>query len=298
MNSGAFHTNAGPNRVDSVIVTDYRHLGPIARFTNDLLDLNQPFVYFRDFQLEKALHEQRICPGNDNARVTIGFARDLLYNGPDHIPFAETIPEDLLFPGHLELGLVVHHENLATTNLVEFSHYDLAHEILIPVYGVILLNVTDTLTECLPGRHDSTAAKIFELDFFGNFIPNFEIFIDLLGIGLFDLRYGVFDRPIFHNLADVQDLHIAVIRIQDDLKGIIRPVPLPDHSPEYVFHDQLQCVAIDVFFASDLCKRGNKIRILHGENALGPLGFTRAILCGLWRCPIGKSLPLHFWFEY
>ena len=57
MDTGALHTDASANGVDTVVVGFHGDFGFLARFADDLLDGDESVIDFRHFRFEESLQE-------------------------------------------------------------------------------------------------------------------------------------------------------------------------------------------------------------------------------------------------
>ena len=82
----------------------------------------------------------------------------------------ETLCRDLLFTWKTHLNLVVHHEDVVRTNLIDFADDYLANTLGVLFVNVILLNIANPLIEilnCL--RNQATSERVgnvLKRDFF------------------------------------------------------------------------------------------------------------------------------------
>jgi len=112
----------------------------------------------------------------------------------------------------------VQHQDFPATDLIHLADNNLADQVLVPLDRIVFLDIPDSLRERLTSRHDGTTTKVLELDLFCDFVPYLKVLVNLLGFRLFYFRHRILNRPVFHNLTDVDDLHVTVVRVQDDLE--------------------------------------------------------------------------------
>ncbi len=178
MNTGPFHPDTGADRIDAFIVRDHGDLRPFSRFTYDFLDLYDALVNLGDFQFEELLHKHGIRSRNDNLRISCSITVDFLDDCPNHVPFAVSISIDLLRSWENEFDFVMDDQDFPSSDLVDLTYYNLTDQLLVPFKDIFLLNVSNSLTECLPGRHNGAAAEVLEIDFLRNFIADTKVSID------------------------------------------------------------------------------------------------------------------------
>src|SRR5690606_35981033 len=242
---------------------DHGHLRALTGLTNDALDLHDSIVDLGHLELEEPLHEDGVGTADDHLWVCAGIAPDLLHHGTQHVALSITILENLFASGQHQLGFVVDDEHLASARLIHFAHHDLADKLGVILVDVFLLDVADTLTERLSGRHHGAPAEVDDAHFAGYFVANLEVLIHLFCIVQLDLGNRILEIEVGHYFPNVNDLDVAVVGIEDDLKGVVCPVRLTNHGPIDVLDDQRQRIAIDAFLACNLRKRRNKCRALH-----------------------------------
>ena len=109
-------------------------------------------------------------------------------------------------------------ENLPAPDLIDFTYDDFADQFLIPLEDILLFYVPNTLTKRLARRHYSPTPKIFEVNLFGHFIAYHEFRVGANCVGIFNLCNRIVQIPILYHFPDMQNLHIAMIWIQDDLE--------------------------------------------------------------------------------
>ncbi len=62
LNAGAFHADAGADRIDHRVIRNDSNLGALTRFAGDTLDYDDAVMDFGNFHLEEADDEIRIGP--------------------------------------------------------------------------------------------------------------------------------------------------------------------------------------------------------------------------------------------
>ena len=263
MNTNPLHAYTGPHRVNSLIVAQHSHLGPLAGLTNDAFDFHDTLVYLGYLQFEQPLHKNRIGPANDDLRVVAKVPFHLLYNRPEHVSLTIPILEYLLRTRKHQFHLVVNHKHLAPPCLVDLAHHYFADQVGVILVYLFFLDIPDPLAESLTGRHYRAATKPRDIDLAGYFLPYLEILIHLPRVIQFDFRDRILQVPVLHNILDVEDLDIPVIRIENDVEVVVCAVPFADHSSKNILDDQREGVTIDILFARNLCKRRYKCRALH-----------------------------------
>ena len=268
VNTNPLHAYTGPHRIDSLIVAQHSHLGPLARLTNDAFDFHDTLVYLGHLQLEQPLHKNGIGPANDNLRIVAKVSFHLLYNRPEHVSLTITILEYLLRTRKHQFHLVVNHKHLAPPRLVDLAHHYFADQVGVILVYFFFFDIPDALTESLTGRHYCATTKPRDIDLTGYFLPDLEILIHLSRVIQFDFRDRILQVPVFHNILDVDDLDIPVIRIENDVEVVVCTVPLANHGSKNILDDQREGVTIDILFARNLCKRRYKCRALHVQVSL------------------------------
>ena len=203
MDSGPLHSHTGPYRIDSLVITDYGYFCPLSWLANDFFDFHDSFVDFGDFKFKQPLHEQRVSTTDYDLWITCSVSPHFLDHGSNHVAFSIPVSVNLFVTGKNQLRFVVNHEDFSPADLINFSNDDFTYIIRVPFVHVFLLNITDSLAECLSGSHHCTPAKIFEIDFLGNLVSDFDIFVDKDGFGQSDLCNRIFDIPLRNNFADM-----------------------------------------------------------------------------------------------
>ncbi len=108
MDPHPLHTNAGADRVDTLVVAHDGDLRTVARDPGNLLDFNDAVVHFRDLNLEEPLHEHRRRPANDDLRVGARVAFHFSNDRPEHIAFPVMIVRNLFVAGQDHFDAIVH----------------------------------------------------------------------------------------------------------------------------------------------------------------------------------------------
>ena len=150
-------------------------------------------------------------------------------------------------------------QHFPSANLIDFPDDDFADEVGIPLVDILLFDVPDTLAERLPGGHHGAPAEILHVKFLAHFVSDLKVRVDLDGVFPFDLRDRIFKIQVGDNFPDVKDLDVAMIGVQDDLKGLIRSVAFLDHGTKDILHDQLKQIALDALLAGNFRKGRNKV---------------------------------------
>src|SRR5690606_28704524 len=249
---GALHADAGADGVDAVVVADDGDLRAVARLAHDGLDLDDAVVDLGHLELEEPLDEHRRRPADHDLRAGAGVADDLLDDGPEHVALPVAVLVDLALLREHQLGLVVDDEDLLPAGLVDLPDDDLADELGVLPVDVLLLDVADLLAERLERRLHGAPPEVVDGDGLGHLVPDLVVLVDGEGVALLDLGHGVLEVVVLDDLADVDDLDVAVVGVEDDLEVVVGAVALLDHGAEDVLDDDLERVAVDVILARDL----------------------------------------------
>ena len=268
-------------------MANHGHLCAVARHADHLLDLDDAVVNLGHFKLKQTLDKNRRRTADDHLRAgacLVG-GYHVFHHRADHVAFAIAVLVNLALFLDDQFYLVVDHEHLAAASLVDLADHNLVHQLGVVAVNVLLLNVANPLAEGLEGRLDSTAAKIVDLDCFSHFIVHLVILINLQRGALLNLHDGIFQVVVLHYRADVDDLVVAVVGVEDDLERlrVVGAVALLDQRAEHVLDDDLKRVTVDVFLARNLCERGYEHGALHGRFGLG----TSVFVLRAWRLEIG-----------
>ena len=131
MNTGTFHSDAGADRVDTVIVRLNGHFCSLSRNTGNRLDGDQTIVDFRNFKFEQTLQEQFVCTGKDDLRIVVVVVHPL-YDSTHGFTFTVKISRDLFcFREQQLITLVIQQQDLLLPYLVNIGCDDIADFILI-----------------------------------------------------------------------------------------------------------------------------------------------------------------------
>ena len=289
----AFHTDARTNGVDPLVVADDRYFGPVSWLADDALDLDDTFVDLGHLHLKEPLHEQRGRPADDNLGTAARVAHDVFDDGTEHVALAVTILVDLLLAGQHQLHLVVNDQHLAAADLVDLANDDLADQLAVFLEDVLFLDVADLLAEGLPGRHHGAPPKVLDVHLTGDLVFHLEVLVDLDGIIQFDLGHRILQVPVLDDLAHMDHLDVPMVGVKNDLKGIVRAIPLANHRAEDILHDELQYVAFDALFAGDLRKGRDQVRAMHTSLSV----LTRATAHAPRKCRRGQCAGFVFYLE-
>src|SRR5690606_2173200 len=259
----ALHADAGADGVDAVVVADDGDLRAVARLAHDGLDLDDAVVDLGHLELEEPLDEHRRRPADHDLRAGAGVADDLLDDGPEHVALPVAVLVDLALLREHQLGVVVDDEDLLPAGLVDLPDDDLADELGVLPVDVLLLDVADLLAEGLKRRLHGAPPEVVDGDGLGHLVAHLVVLVDLERVGLLDLGHGVLEVVVLDDLADVDDLDVPVVGVEDDLEAVVGAVALLDHRAEDVLDDDLERIAVDVLLARDLGEGGDEGLALH-----------------------------------
>src|SRR5690606_19015710 len=103
LDARAARPDAGPHRIHVGPVADHRHLGAVARFAGDGLDLHRAFGDLGDLHFEEALHQPGVAAAEHHLGPALGVA-DLHHVRPQPVADPVGLARDLLGTGQHRLG--------------------------------------------------------------------------------------------------------------------------------------------------------------------------------------------------
>src|SRR5690606_31093726 len=155
LDARALQPHAGADGVNGLVPRVHRHLRPSTDLARDPLDVHDTLVDLRDLQLEQRRHEHGIRTRQDQPRP-LGRLLDPLQHRTDRLALTEPLPRVLLLPRDDRFrlpGLVEHHHDLATLDLLDFSAQQLADPVRVLLADALALALADSLDDPLLGGH-------------------------------------------------------------------------------------------------------------------------------------------------
>ena len=144
----------------------------------------------------------------------------------------ETLRRDLLFTWKTHLNLVVHHEDVVRTNLIDLADDHLANTLGVLFVDVVLLNVANTLVEILNCLCDQSTSKrisnVLESDFLEVLVADlWMVACDLTNFFCGDLRLRVLN--LFNDFPHEIDFDVSLLHVYDDVEVGFKAILLLHH---------------------------------------------------------------------
>ena len=240
LDPGTPQTDTGAYRVDRLIVAIDGDLGSPTHFARDFLDVDDPLMNLRHFEIEERTHEDRRRPRQDQPG-SFGRLFDLLEYTADGISLPEPLPRILILPRDygVRVGRAVeHHHDLASLDLLDLARQQLSHTIGVLLPNPVPFVFADPLYDALLHRHHGISAEIFKVDRNLHHVPDLEILIVPAGFFEADLGRRILD--LFHHTAEHHNAQTTGGVVDADLRlyvGAMYPSQAcHDAIPQQVVH--------------------------------------------------------------
>ena len=280
LHAAAAHADAGPDRIDRVVVADHCDLGAAARVAGDRLDLDDTVVDLRNLLREELLHEVSARAGQEDLRAT-RLAAHVVDEGTHPVAGSYGLARQGFVAAHQTFGAAEVDGDVAELVALDDAVDDLADAVLVLLVLAAAFGVAHALHDhllCCLGRDP---AKIDRRQLVDQFVPE-------LGLGL--AQAGVIRRDlgelVLHRIGDRQiaaqfDLAGSAIHLGANvvLVAVLGPARLLDR----LLHGDDHFVRFNSFFAR------NRFGHLQQFGAIGRRGVHR-FSSSVLRSPTGSAL--------
>ena len=192
-----------------------------------------------------------------------------LDDGLDRIAFAVEVVGNLLRLGEYQLVLlVVEDQHLLLPHLIDLAGDDLADLLRVFLVEAGFFEVEDARCEVLAQRQHGPAAERFEPHLIGVLVADLVGGVDGLHLRHGDLHLRILDRTVFHHDAVAPDFEVALLGVDDHVEVVVRLVLFLECVAEDVLQYADHRALVDVFQLFELCKRADKIQVIHGPYLL------------------------------
>ena len=235
LHAGTTHTHASTDRVDGVVIGNYRDLRAGTRVTGHSFNLDDAVIDFWHFHFEQLCHELWRCAGQEDLRAT-GLATHVFDVDADTIIRAIAFATDLFVATQNRFAATDVHDDIAIFFALHQTINDGAGFVFELFVLTITLCFTDLLKDNLFRRLCRDTAQLNRWDLFHESVTNLWVFQILLGLLYGEFRLVVFQLFIFHNRAHTGESRLTGLAVDGHANVHFRAVARLGRTCQRFFH--------------------------------------------------------------